>query len=91
MPEGSAAETARKEKSKDKTEWHSREIMVQRKANTVFSDQRQVVNIHASGVVQVGAQSSESDSWLVGERAVSAGSVGKVERERWSRRKELER
>jgi len=50
MPEGSAAETAplgKKEKSKDKTEWHSREIMVQRKVNTVFSDQRQVVNIHA--------------------------------------------
>ena len=43
------------------------------------------------GVVQVGAQSSESDSWLVGERAVSAGSVGKVERERGSRRKGLER
>ena len=33
------------------------------------------------GVVQVGAQRSESDSWLVGERAVSAGSVGNVERE----------
>ena len=35
-----------------------------------------------TGVVQVGAQKSESDSWLVGERAVNAGSVGNVERER---------
>ena len=35
-----------------------------------------------SGVVEVDAQRSEGDSWPVGERAVSAGSVGGVERER---------
>jgi len=36
-------------------------------------------------VGQVGVQWSEGDSWLVGERAEGAGSVGEVERE-WCRR-----
>jgi len=37
------------------------------------------------GVVQVGVQWSEGNSWPVGERAEGAGSVGEVELE-WCRR-----